>query len=98
MAEIVSFMIAYGPAVIVIAIMITGFFVKKPTNRPYLKWVLVAFLTLVQLWLWQAIDNFDGAFGNSRAFEAETFTLSAVVVGWFVYQIISFAKAKTGPQ
>ncbi|NKB34308.1 MAG: hypothetical protein GKR91_14550 [Pseudomonadales bacterium] len=96
MTELVSFMIVSGLAVIVSVIVIIDVFKKNRTAKPFLKWALVALLTLAQLWWWQAIDNFDGAFGNSPAWEAEIFVFSSIVVIWFAFQIVGFLRTKPG--
>ncbi len=95
MSSVLSFFLIYGLSIIVAIIIALDFFKKAKLTKPNLKWVVVILLSLAQFWVWQAIDSFDVAFGNSASFEIEMIVFSTIIVGWFLMKLSRYYQSKS---
>lgn len=89
MEDLVAFLFVFGAAIIVTIVVITDFLKKKRNSRPYLKWGMIAVLSLWQVGCWRALSSFDAAFGNNTDMKWFEFGFIALVCIWIASQ---FAK------
>ena len=94
MVELVQFLWVFGAGIIVCGIICVDLFGKKKLIKPYVKWAIVIFLSIWQVGCWTWLDEFDGRFGNSPAWEAQIFIFSTIVIVWFVFQLMAYVRIR----
>ena len=92
MENIPAFLLFFGAAILVIAILLSDVVGRKPSARPFLKWLTVFLLSAWQVGCWRALDNFGRAFGNSSDPAAYEVVFITLVVIWFVFQISGYLR------
>jgi bacteriorhodopsin len=79
-----------GGAFIVAVIIIKSLFAKNSSSRPYLKWFIVIFLSLIQVSCWGMMDNFNSSFGSGGRYLIYNWLVISITVFWLIYQVIVY--------
>jgi uncharacterized membrane-anchored protein len=84
-----------GGALLVAVIIIRSFFEKdRGDKKPFLKWLVVIVLSVMQVSCWNAMDGFNSAFGAGGKYGDVIFVFLFVTVLWLCYQVIAFSVRK----
>lgn len=88
----------YGGAALVVAVIIIRSFKKDGNKKPFMKWLVVVVLSVMQVSCWNAMDGFNSTFGAGGQFGGVIFVFLFVTVLWLCYQVISYSLRKRASQ
>lgn len=92
--EFAVFVFVFGASIVVTTAFIADLIWKKSFVNRYVKWSLISVFSVYQIGFWRAIENFDGAFGNSTSpswYEVGFIVLLSV---WLVSKLVSAYRAR----
>ena len=92
MENLYGIIFVFGAAIVVAIIIFADLYKRKIPVKPYAKWLTVFLLSIWQAGCWRALNGFDTAFGNSSKLAVYEIVFAAIVVAWFVYQILQHRK------